>query len=269
MLALYRSGRQAEALALPGGRELLSRSSGSSRARSCAAGGGDPRPGPCARRVQRSACAPLPAPATPLVGRVPELEELGELLGPAARLITLVGPGGVGKTRLALPPPSGSFRRRFLRPALRGAGSGRAREIARTPSASTRRRRSADWPGHRLLLVLDNFEQLLDAAPVVAAAARRRARPAGAGDEPRSAEPPRRARVRGRPARARRRGRAVLCPRPRPRPPFRPDRRADRVAARLERLPLAIELVASRAGRLTRRRWRPVWRCSSWRRRAA
>ncbi|MBN1137863.1 MAG: tetratricopeptide repeat protein [Anaerolineae bacterium] len=45
----------------------------------------------------------LPAPATPFVGREETLAELTALLqDPGCRLVTLVGPGGIGKTRLAL-----------------------------------------------------------------------------------------------------------------------------------------------------------------------
>lgn len=55
--------------------------------------------------ISSSAWTPLslPAQATPFVGREKELEELGSLLAnPECRLLTLVGPGGIGKTRLAL-----------------------------------------------------------------------------------------------------------------------------------------------------------------------
>ena len=45
--------------------------------------------------------AALPAPTTPLVGRGHELDTLARLLA-ANRLVTLTGPGGTGKTRLAL-----------------------------------------------------------------------------------------------------------------------------------------------------------------------
>jgi ATP/maltotriose-dependent transcriptional regulator MalT len=45
---------------------------------------------------------PLPVASTPLIGRETELSELRRLLQDGARLVSLVGPGGIGKTRLAL-----------------------------------------------------------------------------------------------------------------------------------------------------------------------
>lgn len=45
----------------------------------------------------------LPPQPTPFIGRERELAEIAELLlDPACRLLTLVGPGGTGKTRLAI-----------------------------------------------------------------------------------------------------------------------------------------------------------------------
>jgi predicted ATPase/DNA-binding SARP family transcriptional activator len=101
-LALYRSGRQAEALdAVRAASSLLDRELGL-------------EPGEELRRLEReilrqevpcvspgAAQHNLPAPATSFVGRDEELAELAELLR-AHRLVTLTGIGGCGKTRLAL-----------------------------------------------------------------------------------------------------------------------------------------------------------------------
>jgi non-specific serine/threonine protein kinase len=54
-----------------------------------------------ATRPRRRPPSSLPAPLTGFVGRERELAEVGQLLD-SSRLLTLVGPGGVGKSRLAL-----------------------------------------------------------------------------------------------------------------------------------------------------------------------
>lgn len=61
------------------------------------------RPEPAPTSFPRSNVAHFPRPGSPLVGRDPEIRRLQELLeDPHARLITVTGPGGVGKTRLAV-----------------------------------------------------------------------------------------------------------------------------------------------------------------------
>jgi predicted ATPase/class 3 adenylate cyclase len=114
----------------------------------------------------------LPALPNPLVGRGRELEELTALLRDGARLVTLTGPGGAGKTRLALQvaaeltedfsdgvfwAPLASLREAEL--ALP--------TIEETIGAKTELAEHVDQK--RMLLLLDNFEQLLPAATDLAA----------------------------------------------------------------------------------------------------
>ena len=120
----------------------------------------------------------LPTPPTPLVGREREVEAVGSLLSDSAvRLVTLTGPGGVGKTRLALAAAerlasefgAAAFvdlapaRDPALVPAAVAAALG-IRDAGDAPLADRLAAHLRDRP---LLLVLDNLEQVLDAAPFV------------------------------------------------------------------------------------------------------
>jgi predicted ATPase len=111
-----------------------------------------------------------------LVGREQEIDEVAGLLGrPGARLVTLTGPGGIGKTRLAVAVGE-RLRERFgsgvafvalaevTRPDLVLAGIGRAVgvDLARTgsPLGALVDRLGDD----ACLLILDNLEQVVDVA---------------------------------------------------------------------------------------------------------
>jgi predicted ATPase/class 3 adenylate cyclase len=119
----------------------------------------------------------LPVQLTSFVGRETEIAAVGELLD-RARLVTLTGPGGTGKTRLALQVAAERLTRYadgvffvelapINEPDMVASTIGAAlavREAADRPPIETLR----DWLRDReLLLVLDNFEQVLGAAPLV------------------------------------------------------------------------------------------------------
>jgi predicted ATPase/DNA-binding XRE family transcriptional regulator/Tfp pilus assembly protein PilF len=135
---------------------------------------------PAALATDRTQATPLPHPATPFIGRAAELAEIAELLDdPACRLLMLTGPGGIGKTRLALAVaaersgryPHGVW---FVNLAPLSSAGGVVSAIADTfkltslavvdPEEALRNylREKA------LLLVLDNFEHVLEAAGLVA-----------------------------------------------------------------------------------------------------
>ncbi len=73
----------------------------------------------------------LPVPATPFLGRRSEVSEVVELVKrPDVRLVTLTGPGGTGKTRLALQAvaeAADEFPGRFVVGAARAASRSRGR----------------------------------------------------------------------------------------------------------------------------------------------
>jgi predicted ATPase/DNA-binding XRE family transcriptional regulator len=129
----------------------------------------------------------LPAPLTPLVGRAAELLALDAMLADTSiRLLTIVAPGGMGKTRLAIAAAArqhGAARFphgvAFLdltsieRPERIAAGI--AALFGLLPDNADRTERPAEAQilsylrAKRLLLVLDNAEHLLDAAPLFTA----------------------------------------------------------------------------------------------------
>jgi len=121
----------------------------------------------------------LPVPATPLLGRDREAAAIKELVvGEAVRLVTLTGPGGVGKTRLMVEAArqlgSGfTDGARFVDLAAVSAADRVAAAIAAGLGLNTSAGRlMADLESYlrarRLLLALDNFEQVIDAAPLLA-----------------------------------------------------------------------------------------------------
>jgi predicted ATPase/DNA-binding SARP family transcriptional activator len=180
MLALYRSGRQTDALEhFTTVRTRLRHELGL-------------EPGPALRELQRrmlqqdpdllvvaelaAAEVDLPVPPNPLVGRERELDELDRLLaGRDARLIVLTGAGGSGKTRLALEAArraAGSFangaRLVELAPlhdaALVVPTIARALDVADDPEKEPLEALAAALAPQELLLLVDNAEHVREAA---------------------------------------------------------------------------------------------------------
>ena len=121
----------------------------------------------------------LPGPRTSFVGRAAELDEIDRLLeDPGCRLLTLVGPGGAGKTRLALEAAARRIERyphgvhfvplvsvassEFLAPAV---AESIQFAVDGAHSGFSAQEQLLDYLGERsTLLVLDNFEHLVDGA---------------------------------------------------------------------------------------------------------
>jgi predicted ATPase len=123
----------------------------------------------------------LPLQPTPLVGREKEVSEVCDLLrGEETRLLTLTGPGGTGKTRLALQAAAdlledftdGTF---FVPLAILSEAELFFSAVAETLGVRETGEQPLDeilkdyFHERQLLLLLDNFEQVLGAAPTVTA----------------------------------------------------------------------------------------------------
>ena len=183
MQALYQAGRHTEALAtFRSWRRYLAEELGLD-------------PSPALRRIEQdilrhTASAPdtrgevatrtpaLPVPVTSFVGRDEDLAAVTGLLG-QARLVTLHGPGGVGKTRLALEVAArtgGSYRNGVCFCDLAAVSEPHAvvRALATAAGLSERAFQRLDdqlveqLAGRRLLLVLDNCEHVAQAAAILA-----------------------------------------------------------------------------------------------------
>ena len=136
---------------------------------------------PTAAAAPRPVRHNLPAQATAFVGRTAELAEIADRLrdDPACRLLNIIGPGGIGKTRLALEAAhrhldefnDGVY---FVPLAPLAAAHLIAPAIAQTLSLPSQRQADPrtqllSYLGDKhVLLVIDNFEHLLDGTDLIA-----------------------------------------------------------------------------------------------------
>ena len=124
----------------------------------------------------------LPAPQTSFIGRELELIQIGDLIkDPACRLLTLVGPGGIGKTRLALKaasnnlryfpdgtyfvPVESSYSTDYLVPAMTSALDFEIETFVAQMGPKTQ---LFDYLKNRsILLLMDGFEQIINGAELL------------------------------------------------------------------------------------------------------
>jgi len=113
----------------------------------------------------------LPRPASSFVGRDREVDEVVSLLQNGARLLTLTGPGGSGKTRLAIEAAAAVVPE--FKAGVFWVGLATLRDPALVTDAIAQTLGANEGPakhiGEReLLLLLDNLEQVADSAPDLA-----------------------------------------------------------------------------------------------------
>ena len=117
----------------------------------------------------------LPAPPTPTVGRDRDIELVADALE-QSRLVTLTGPGGVGKTRLAIETARAHASRRVYvawlaavaHPGDVAGALASAVDVAEQPGERVEDALARRLGGPAALLVADNLEHVLDAAPLLA-----------------------------------------------------------------------------------------------------
>ncbi len=174
MLALYRQGRQAEALDVfrLGRRHLIDELGIEPSPQLRELHAAILRHDPGLRHQTRPRRRNLPAPPTPLIGREHEIEEIAALLRGPARLVTLTGPGGTGKTRLALGAGEALLQdfadgAHFVDLSALSEPAAVSPEIARSLDLDPEGELVTELRDRNALLILDNFEQVLDAASTV------------------------------------------------------------------------------------------------------
>ncbi len=129
--------------------------------------------------VSEPLVARVPVPYTETIGREGELAELRALLGSGAhRVVSLIGPGGIGKSRLAIEAahanadlfPDGTYfvpLEGVLEPGLLLPTIAYILGVRDTGGGSLEERIAHALGDRRVLVVLDNFEQIVDEAPVL------------------------------------------------------------------------------------------------------